>query len=762
MKKFWIVSVGLVSLLAACPSPPILPPPVEIKGRFYPDPQIFETCVSGKVSFEKDLNVDLTGVEIEYDFGDNTGLLRTSNTKVSHVFVKAGTYTPNLKFFKGNTEVPAQVAYPNNLKQIVVTDNNSCAGSGTLGINTVTTYIVKLENSTANASQVAQRIAAQAGGSVVFEYKNALKGFAIEMDNKKAALAGINSEVDALMVDFEVSRTATQSPVAAWGLDRVDQRDLPLGGSYNYNQDGINVHAYIPDTGILSNHQDFTGRIGNGFSAINDANGTEDCNGHGTHVAGIVGGTTYGIAKKVTLHPIRVLNCAGSGSFAGVVAGIDWIAGNMIKPAVVNMSLGGAGNAPILEDAIKNTIAKGAFFVVSAGNSQRDDSCKYSPAKLGEATSVLTVGATDKDDNLASYTNVGKCVNIFAPGTAILSAYKGSTSDAKSLSGTSMAAPHVAGAAALYLAGNPTATPAQVRQALLDSATSGKVKGLDNVSPNKLLYITNSGGGGGSVSVTIAPGDQTMQPGEKRTFTAVVTGASNTEVKWEYGSGGTDSSNNVVTYTAPSTPGVYYLKATSLADPSKSAQVNITVGTATGGVSVNLTPRVVTLQPGAKQTFSATVTGSSNTSVAWEYGSGGTSGSGNSVTYTAPSTPGVYYLKATSLADRTKSASAIITVSTIPTTQIQVTISPSVANLRGGESQTFIASVTGTTNTDITWDFGGLAPAGARVVNVRPLNNNTAEFTIVAPRNITEKYQLTAISLADQTKKAQAIINITP
>ncbi len=756
MKKNWFFGLylALAVTFVACPTAPSF----GINGHFYPDPTTFEACVSGKVEFKPDANVNLTGVEIEYDFGDNTGLLRTSNTRISHVYTKAGTYTPNLKFFQGSSDTAMSANV--NYQQIVVLSSKNCPANTT--INSVSDYLVKLDNSVGDVSSVAKKIASEVGGSVLFEYHNAIKGFAVQMNNKQAASVGINSNVDQMLVDFELQSTSTQTPVETWGLDRIDQRDLPLSGSYSYDQNGSNVNFYGIDTGILTSHNEFTSRIGNGFDAVNDGRGLEDCNGHGSHTSATVGGTQYGVAKKVIIHPVRVLDCSGSGTLGAVIAGVDWVAGNAIKPAVVNMSLGGQGHAPLLEQAITNTVAKGITFVVAAGNGQGDDACNYTPARLGENGTTITVGATDNTDKLASFSNIGKCVNIFAPGVNILSAWKNSSSDAKSISGTSMAAPHVAGAAALYLSSNPTATPAQVRDALIANATNGKVIGLDSLSPNKLLFVSASSSGGGNVSVTIAPGDQTMQVGEKRSFVANVTGSSNTDVSWEYGSGGSDSSGNNLTYTAPTTPGVYYLKATSVADQSKSATVHITVQSAVSGVGVSIDPRTAILQSGAKQAFTATVTGSSNTSILWEYSGGGTSGSGNTVNFTAPNTPGVYTLKATSVADRTKSASAIITVTSAPATQVQVTITPSLANLHGGEKQTFIATVTGTSNTDISWNFGGL-PAGTKVVQTRSARqSNTTEFTVVAPTNVTDNYQLTAISLADPSKTAQALIHIAP
>ena len=272
-----------------------------------------------------------------------------------------------------------------------------------------------------------------------------------------------------------------------WGLDRIDQRDLPLNNSYTDGTEGAGVHAYIIDTGIRATHAEFTGRIGNAYDAVTAGGTANDCNGHGTHVASTVGGTTYGVADKVTLHAVRVLSCAGSGSNAGVIAGVDWVSRNAIRPAVANMSLGG-GISSALDTAVSNAIASGITFVLAAGNDNQN-ACNYSPARTASA---ITVGATTNTDARASYSNYGTCLDLFAPGSNITSAWISSDSATNTISGTSMASPHVAGAAALRLAATPTATPQQVRDAIVNSATAGKVVNPGTGSPNRLLF-TNSG-----------------------------------------------------------------------------------------------------------------------------------------------------------------------------------------------------------------------------------------------------------------------------
>jgi subtilisin family serine protease len=251
--------------------------------------------------------------------------------------------------------------------------------------------------------------------------------------------------------------------------------------------------VYVLDTGIRLAHQEFGGRASSGFTAINDGRGTDDCNGHGTHVSGTVGGATYGVAKSVSLVAVRVLNCRGSGTTSGVIAGIDWVTANHVKPAVANMSLGG-GTSSSLDAAVSNSIAAGVAYAVSAGNSNAN-ACNYSPARVGAA---MTVGATTTSDARASYSNFGTCLDLFAPGSSITSAWSTSNTATNTISGTSMASPHVAGVAALVLQGTPGATPSAVRQSIVSNATTGKVTSAGSGSPNVLLYsaFATAGGGG--------------------------------------------------------------------------------------------------------------------------------------------------------------------------------------------------------------------------------------------------------------------------
>jgi subtilisin family serine protease len=342
-------------------------------------------------------------------------------------------------------------------------------------------------------SQMAVSLATRHRGRATHVYERALRGFAAELTEAEARRLADSPEVAFVEEDIEMQALATQAG-ATFGLDRIDQRNLPLSGSYTFNFTGAGVHAYIIDTGVRAAHQDFGGRVSpQGFTAINDGQGTNDCNGHGTHVAGTVGSNTWGVAKGVTLHAVRVLGCTGSGSNAGVIAGVDWVTQNHVKPAVANMSLGG-GISAALDAAINNSINAGVTYAVAAGNSNAN-ACNSSPSRVPAA---LTVGATTSTDARSSFSNIGTCVDVFAPGSAITSTWSTSNTATNTISGTSMASPHVAGVAALYLQQFPGQSPAQVHAAVVSNATPNVVGNAGAGSPNRLLHSLFGGGGGGT------------------------------------------------------------------------------------------------------------------------------------------------------------------------------------------------------------------------------------------------------------------------
>ena len=347
-------------------------------------------------------------------------------------------------------------------------------------------YIVVFDDAVSDDDVVAlaEELSLKHGGLKDKVYTKALKGFSVKMSEGQARKLADDERV-AFVEEDGVMSTGTTQTGATWGLDRIDQRDRPLNGTFVYTRTGAGVKAYIIDTGIRKTHTQFGGRAIDGFDAVDGSLPAADCNGHGTHVSGTVGGSTYGVAKGVTLVAVRVLDCNGSGSTSGVIAGIDWVRGNHAsgQPAVANMSLGG-GASTALDNAVVNCINDGVTFAIAAGNSNAN-ACNSSPARVAAA---ITVGSTTSSDARSSFSNYGSCLDIFAPGSSITSSWSTSDTATNTISGTSMATPHVAGVAALYLQSNPGASPATVRNALVNNSSLNKISNAGSGSPNRLLF----------------------------------------------------------------------------------------------------------------------------------------------------------------------------------------------------------------------------------------------------------------------------------
>ncbi len=342
-------------------------------------------------------------------------------------------------------------------------------------------YIVILK---AGASPAAA--AALEGVEPRFVY-SIVNGFAAQLSSGQLQALQRNPQVEYIEADQAYTTTATQSMDSngdPWGLDRINQRDLPLDKKYTYTYTGKTVRSYIIDTGIYTAHTDFGGRASNVYDAFG-GNG-QDCNGHGTHVAGTVGGKVYGVAKETMLRGLRVLDCNGSGSTSGIISAVDWLRSNHIKPAIANMSLGG-GLSSTLNTAVRNLSDSGVFVAVAAGNSNAD-ACNYSPASAGYNHAVATVAASTRTDYKASYSNYGTCVDLYAPGSAIKSAWYTSSSATNTINGTSMASPHVAGVAALVKHRYGDIASGSVWNYIYNATTSGKILSNPSGTPNRLLY----------------------------------------------------------------------------------------------------------------------------------------------------------------------------------------------------------------------------------------------------------------------------------
>ncbi|MDG4791005.1 S8 family serine peptidase [Micromonospora sp. WMMD1102] len=469
-------------------------------------------------------------------------------------------------------------------------------------------YIVVFKDTAvarANVSTTARGLTGKHGGAVGRTYSSALRGFEISASAQAARRIAADPSVAYVEQNKTYRISGTQPNPPSWGLDRIDQRNLPLNSSYTYPNTASNVNAYVIDTGIRFSHNDFGGRAVTGFDAI-DGGAADDCHGHGTHVAGTVGGGSYGVAKAARIHGVRVLNCSGEGTTAQVVAGMDWVTANAVRPAVANMSLGGSADSAI-DTAVNNSINAGITYVVAAGNGDifgnRQNACNYSPARVPNA---ITVGATSNTDAAASFSNFGTCVDILAPGVSITSAWSTSNTATNTISGTSMASPHVAGAAAMVLSANPTWSPQQVRDYLVNNSTPNVVSNVGTNTPNRLLYVVNDAPAN-DFSVSVSPGTGSTTPGGSVSATVstattagsaqsvtlsasgLPSGATATFSPATVTSGG--SSTLTIATSGSTTPGTYPLTITGTGtSATRTAPFVLTVtGTSTGCTASNTT-----------------------------------------------------------------------------------------------------------------------------------------------------------------------------
>jgi len=379
---------------------------------------------------------------------------------------QSGSSAPSARFQrKGNRAIPNHY--------IVVLDSDATGGIG---------------NAAGNARAVSELMPEWAG-TVTRRFNHAINGFAAYMTEAQAVALSQDDRVAFVEEDSIIEALTTQANPPSWGLDRIDQTALPLSNSYSYTTTGAGVTAYIIDTGIRISHTQFGGRARVGFDAIGDGRNGIDCNGHGTHVSGTVGGSTFGVAKNVSLVAVRVLSCSGSGSTSGVIAGVDFVTANHQagQLAVANMSLGG-GASTALDNAVSRSIADGVVYAIAAGNSNAN-AANSSPARVAAA---ITVGSSTINDQRSSFSNFGSVVDIFAPGSSIVSSWFSSDTATATLSGTSMATPHVAGVAARVLQGSPTLTPAGVRNAIVNAATVNRLAGIPGGTANRLLFWSGS------------------------------------------------------------------------------------------------------------------------------------------------------------------------------------------------------------------------------------------------------------------------------